>query len=205
MTPEDSNTFFQSHIDPPVMAILRGYSPQQSAVLSTRAREIGIALIEIPVQSNDAIEALARTVHEIGGTGPVGAGTVTTIDRVRQAVRAGAAFTVAPGFDAEVARASLDAGMPHLPGVASATEVQQAAKHGLTWMKAFPAAELTAGWLSAMHGPFPEARFVATGGISLTNAGRFLGAGASIVSFGSALADPAQADGLSSFIASLHV
>jgi 2-dehydro-3-deoxyphosphogluconate aldolase/(4S)-4-hydroxy-2-oxoglutarate aldolase len=67
-------------------------------------------------------------------------------------------------------------GLPHLPGVATPTEVQRAPAAGFGWLKAFPAAQLGAGWITAMHGPFPEARCVATGGIDLSNAAGFLSA-----------------------------
>lgn len=79
-------------------------------------------------------------------------------------------------------------GMPHLAGVGSATEVQQASQAGLYWLKAFPARELGASWISAMKGPFPSVRCVATGGIDGENAKEFLEAGAAAVSLGAVFA-----------------
>ena len=64
--------------------------------------------------------------------------------------------------------------------------------HGHTWLKAFPASLLTPAWLTAMAGPFPEARFVCTGGIDSRNARAFLDAGARGVAVGSALESPEQ-------------
>ncbi|WP_259607261.1 MULTISPECIES: bifunctional 4-hydroxy-2-oxoglutarate aldolase/2-dehydro-3-deoxy-phosphogluconate aldolase [Microbacterium] len=109
-----------------------------------------------------------------------------------QAAAAGAGFTVSPGLDLEVVRASHDAGLSGLPGVGTASEVQLARKAGLTWLKAFPASVLGSSWLHAMRGPFPEVRFVATGGMSAANATEYLDAGARVVAVGSALEDPAQ-------------
>ena len=105
---------------------------------------------------------------------------------------AGAAFTVAPGLAPEVVAASHEAGLPHLPGVATPSEVHQALRLGLTWLKAFPAAQLGVGWADALHGPFPEARFVATGGVTPANAEQYFAGGASAASLTSALADDEQ-------------
>jgi 2-dehydro-3-deoxyphosphogluconate aldolase / (4S)-4-hydroxy-2-oxoglutarate aldolase len=176
-----------------VMAILRGYSPARTVELATRAWELGINCVEVPIQSPAAVDALAATVNAGLASGRiVGAGTVTTVERVEQAAAAGAGFTVAPGLDLAVAQASVDAGMAHLPGVATASEIQLAVNHGMNWVKAFPAATLGISWFQGMRGPFPDIRVVATGGINGHNAPDYLAAGADVVAVGSALEDPAQ-------------
>ncbi|MET7614452.1 2-dehydro-3-deoxyphosphogluconate aldolase, partial [Streptomyces seoulensis] len=92
----------------PVMAILRGMPLEKSVELAVRAWELGIECVEVPVQSREAAEVLAAVAEAGAGRGrSVGAGTVTTTERLAWAVSAGAAFTVAPGLDAEVARASV--------------------------------------------------------------------------------------------------
>ncbi|WP_243228715.1 bifunctional 4-hydroxy-2-oxoglutarate aldolase/2-dehydro-3-deoxy-phosphogluconate aldolase [Microbacterium sp. CIAB417] len=177
----------------PLMAILRGMGPERSLAVSTTAWDLGIDVVELPIQTDEDIEALrvvAAAAKERGKL--VGAGTVVSAEHVAQAASAGASFTVSPGFDLEVVRASHDAGLLSMPGVATASEVQLAMKAGLTWLKAFPASVLGASWLSAMRGPFPQARFVATGGMSAANAGEYLHSGARVVAVGSALEDPAQ-------------
>lgn len=185
----------------PAMAILRGFDTERTLELTGRAWDEGIELVEIPIQSSAAIDALRRAAARGTAAGHVvGAGTVTTLDRVAQARAAGAGFTVAPGFDPVVAAASLAAGMPHLPGVATASEVGRALGMGLTWLKMFPAAELGASWIRAMHGPFPEANFVCTGGVTIGNTEAFLAAGAAGVSLGSALSDPDQVSMLGDLI-----
>jgi 2-dehydro-3-deoxyphosphogluconate aldolase/(4S)-4-hydroxy-2-oxoglutarate aldolase len=189
----------------PLMAILRGFEPARTAQLCERAWDLGITLVEVPVQSDESLEALRQAVRSGAGRGAiVGAGTVTSVQRVEVAAAAGAAFTVAPGFSRPVARASLAAGMPHLPGVATASEIQQAQGLGLTWLKAFPASELGVGWFAAMRGPFPETRLVATGGMNLDNTAHFLAAGAAAVSLGSALADEDQFAALPDLVAQLQ-
>jgi 2-dehydro-3-deoxyphosphogluconate aldolase/(4S)-4-hydroxy-2-oxoglutarate aldolase len=176
-----------------VMAILRGYTPARTVELANRAWELGINCVEVPIQSPAAVEALAAAVSEGRESGRVvGAGTVTTLERLEQAVAAGAGFTVAPGLDLTVAQASLDAGLAHLPGVATASEIQLAVNHGMNWVKAFPAVNLGLTWFQGMRGPFPGVSIVATGGINGHNAPEYLAAGANVVAVGSALEDPAQ-------------
>jgi Entner-Doudoroff aldolase len=186
----------------PLMAILRGFGAERSVELARTAWGLGIDSVEVPIQSERDIEALRAVVaagKDLGKS--VGAGTIVSLENIRQAADAGAAFTVSPGFDLDVVRASFDAGMPPLPGVATASEVQAAASAGLTWVKAFPASILGTGWFGAMAGPFPGMRFVATGGMDASNAGAYLKAGAKIVAVGSALADETQLPRLAEVIA----
>jgi len=91
-----------------------------------------------------------------------------------------------------VLAASLAAGLPHLPGVATPSEVQHARAAGCRWLKAFPAKALGTAWLRAIRGPFPDVAFVATGGLDVDDVADYLTAGARIVALGAALADPAQ-------------
>lgn len=182
-----------------LMAILRGFDSDRTVALAAAAWDLGVRCVEVPVQDDEAVAALTAAVAAGKEAGhPVGAGTVTTPRRLRAAIGAGAAFTVAPGLDPELARASADAGLPHLPGVATPTDVQLAQRIGLTWVKAFPAAVLGTGWFTAMRGPFPEVRFVATGGMDAGNAADYLRAGASVIAVGSALGDPTQLPALAS-------
>lgn len=187
---DDFGTLFG---DAPLMAILRGMGVERSLAVAQAAWDLGITAVELPIQTATDVEALrvvADAARERGLV--VGAGTVVTAEHVDQAAAAGAAFTVSPGLDLDVVERSSNAGMPSLPGVATATEVQRASTAGLTWMKAFPASLLGTGWFSAMRGPFPQVTFVATGGMDSTNAQQFLDAGVRIVAVGSALEDPAQ-------------
>jgi Entner-Doudoroff aldolase len=185
----------------PAMVILRGYSAQDTLRLANRAWDLGISLVEIPIQTETAVATLAA-VAQAGRdrAAAVGAGTVLSSAQVAIAREAGAAFTVSPGYDPDVTAASLAAGLPSLPGVATATDVQQALRSGHRWVKAFPASLLGEGWFAAMRGPFPQVSFVATGGIGAGNARHFVDAGAAAVAFGSAIEDPAQ---LGQLVASL--
>lgn len=198
----DNSVFDEIFRDVPLMAILRGMGVERTLATATRAWDLGITAVEVPVQTPTDVEALhvvAEAARERGLT--VGAGTVVSLEHVRQAADAGAAFTVSPGFDVDVVRASHDAGMPALPGVATATEVQRAMDEGLTWLKAFPASLLGTGWFPAMRGPFPQARFVATGGMDSSNARAYLDAGVRVVAVGSALEDESQLPALAELLA----
>ncbi|RZT78819.1 2-keto-3-deoxy-phosphogluconate aldolase [Micromonospora violae] len=181
-----------------VMAILRGLPVAETVRLAERAWDLGIDVVEVPVATADAVPAL-RAAVEAGAERDriVGAGTVLDVEQVAAAADAGARFTVAPGLDLAVADAAAARGLPHLPGVATPTEAQQALRHGLTWLKAFPAISLGPAWFKAVAGPLPQARFVATGGLDASNAGAFLQAGVRVVAVGSALSDENQLDRLS--------
>ena len=185
-----------------VMVIMRGLGVEQSLALATRAWEAGVTAVELPIQEPADVEALtavAAAARERGLT--VGAGTVLRVEQIEVAKQAGATYTVSPGTDEEVIRASLAAGLPTLPGVGSASDVQRCLKLGLSWLKAFPAAALGPGWIKAMLGPFPQVRFVATGGVAVADASDFLAAGCRVVSLGSALADPEQVEKLAKLVA----
>jgi 2-dehydro-3-deoxyphosphogluconate aldolase/(4S)-4-hydroxy-2-oxoglutarate aldolase len=184
-----------------VMAILRGMPERETVELASRAWDLGMDLVEVPVQTPDALPALRAAIAAGAERGRlVGAGTVITLEQVTVVAEAGAAFTVAPGFDPAVLAASIAANMPHLPGVATPSELQQALRHGADWLKAFPATALGPDWFKAMAGPFPQVKLVATGGLDARLAPAYLAAGARVVAVGSALADPAQIDLLAELI-----
>lgn len=193
MTADVSATFFARHLAAgPVMGIFRSQDPPTTVELCRRAWDFGIELVEIPVQSESALPSLEAAVEAAREHGKqVGAGTVTTARRLRAVRDLGAAFTVAPGLHPEVVEASAQAGLPHLPGVATATDMANALAAGHTWLKAFPAQQLGPDWITAHLAPFPDVRFIATGGIGADNAADFLAAGCAAVAVGSALADPA--------------
>jgi Entner-Doudoroff aldolase len=173
-----------------VMAILRGQPPEPTVALAHRLWDAGVELVEVPIGTPAAVPSLRAAIAAGAERGRrVGAGTVVTPEQVQLAAAAGAQYTVAPGLDLTVLSASLAAGLPHLPGVATATEVQRAHAAGCRWLKAFPAAALGTGWIRAITGPFPDVAIVATGGLGLDEAAAYLAAGARIVALGAALTE----------------
>ena len=197
-----SSDFFSAHLaDPPVVAIFRGQGVDATLALARAAWEAGVDLVEVPVQTPEAVAAF-RAVLAVGRERgkAVGAGTVLTVDQVEMVAAAGGAFGVAPGFDPAVVQAASRLALPFLPGVATASEVGAAAALGCTWLKAFPARELGATWAKAIKAPFPQVHFVATGGMSPANAAQFLAAGYDAVALGNAFA---HATGIAALMAAL--
>lgn len=185
--------FAQAFTGQQVMAILRGMTPERTVALAEKAWDLGIDLVEVPVQVDEAFASLVAAVRAGERRGKhVGAGTVTTTRQLDQVIAAGAKFAVAPGLDLAIFDAATRAGLPYLPGVMTPSEIQAAVGAGVRYVKAFPAAVLGPAWFSNMSGPFPGVRFVATGGINAHNAVTFLDAGAVAVGVGSALEDERQ-------------
>jgi 2-dehydro-3-deoxyphosphogluconate aldolase/(4S)-4-hydroxy-2-oxoglutarate aldolase len=118
----------------------------------------------------DALRAMTEAAAEAdagpGGPALIGAGSVRRPEQVDQALEAGARFIVSPGLSPAVLRACADQAVPVIPGVATATEICAALDAGITTVKLFPAEPLGGvALISALRGPFPEVRFVPTGGI----------------------------------------
>ncbi len=171
----------------PILGVFRNLPPAAAVARATRAWDLGVRNIEIPVQTADAMPTLRAVIDAARERAlPVGAGTIVTVDQLRTVERAGAAYTVSPGWDEQIFSASVARSLPHLPGVATATEIMSARGRGLLWTKAFPGSVLGAAWISAMRGPFPDQRFVVTGGMTIENVLPFLDAGAKTVALSAA-------------------
>jgi 2-dehydro-3-deoxyphosphogluconate aldolase / (4S)-4-hydroxy-2-oxoglutarate aldolase len=132
----------------------------------------GAAAIEVTFRT----EAAPRVVTALAGSElVVGAGTIRTVAQVDEALAAGAQFIVSPALDDAVVARCLDAGVPVLPGIATATELSRALALGVHTVKLFPAEPLGgAALVAALAAPFPEARFVPTGGLGTHNAAEYL-------------------------------
>jgi 2-dehydro-3-deoxyphosphogluconate aldolase/(4S)-4-hydroxy-2-oxoglutarate aldolase len=175
----------------PVMVIIRNESPERTVELCEAAWDLGVRVVEVPVQVPDAVPSLAAAVRAGERRGiRVGAGSIHTLDQWDAAIDAGAAFTVASATVPDVLARAQERGITHVPGVATGSEVAAALAGGATWLKAFPASVLTPAWIDAIRAPFPMASFVATGGVTADNARAFLDAGCRAVAFGSSFARP---------------
>ena len=152
----------------------------------------GIRMLEVTLRTPQAlacIEAIAREVPQA----VVGAGTVRSRADAQAAARAGARFAVSPGYTTAVGQACRDAGLTLLPGVASASEIMQAQEDGFTELKFFPAMQAGGpAMLKAWSGPFFDAKFCPTGGVTPQNAAEFL-ALSNVVCVGSTWLVPADA------------
>jgi 2-dehydro-3-deoxyphosphogluconate aldolase/(4S)-4-hydroxy-2-oxoglutarate aldolase len=134
----------------------------------------GIRAIEITLRTGAALDAIQAIARDVPDAIP-GVGTALTAADVLAALEAGAKFIVSPGATAALTEAALGSGLPFLPGVATASELMAGMAAGLSAFKFFPAAQ--AGGiegLKALGGPFPNARFCPTGGVSAANAAAYL-------------------------------
>jgi len=134
----------------------------------------GLPIIELTLRTPAALAAIERIANEVPEI-IVGAGTIVETGQPKHALAAGAQFLVSPGSTPTLRAAMRDTGLPHLPGVATVSEVLALLEDGYTDMKFFPAeAAGGAAYLRAIHSPVPAARFCPTGGITPTNAAEYL-------------------------------
>ena len=153
----------------PVIPVVVVHDPADAVPIARALVDGGLPIIELTLRTPaamDAIERIAAEVPEI----TVGAGTIVDVNQPKQAAAAGAQFLVSPGSTRDLRSAMRDSGLPHLPGVATVSEVLTLLEEGYTNMKFFPAeAAGGAAYLRAIHSPVPAARFCPTGGVSPTN------------------------------------
>jgi 2-dehydro-3-deoxyphosphogluconate aldolase/(4S)-4-hydroxy-2-oxoglutarate aldolase len=150
----------------------------------------GIGCVEITVRTSAAAEAIRRARRVEGML--VGAGTVLSAAQAAEAAEAGAQFAVAPGTSDDVVAAAHAAGLPFLPGVATATEIEHARALGLSAVKVFPASIAGgAAFLTAMSAVYPDTRFMPTGGVTPATLAEYLALPAVLAVGGSWLAAPA--------------
>jgi 2-dehydro-3-deoxyphosphogluconate aldolase/(4S)-4-hydroxy-2-oxoglutarate aldolase len=134
----------------------------------------GLPIIELTLRTPAALAAIELIANEVPEI-LVGAGTVVGTTQPKQALAAGAQFLVSPGSTSDLRAAMRDTGLPHLPGVATVSEVMALLEDSYTDMKFFPAeAAGGAAYLRAIHSPVPSARFCPTGGITPTNIAEYL-------------------------------
>ncbi len=173
-----------------VVGIVRLADARTVVAACTEAVARGLRAVEVPSTVPGAGRAISELRSQLEGTVLVGAGTIRTRAQLEEAIAAGAEFLVAPGLNPELVEATAAAGLLFLPGVYTASEVDRALELGLRFLKLFPAEPAGPGYLAALLQPFPEARFVPTGGIGPGNAAAFLRAGAVALGMGSSIFPP---------------
>ncbi len=134
----------------------------------------GINCAEITFRTACAEEAIKLGVKLFPDMN-IGAGTVINEEQAIRAVNAGAKFIVSPGLSEKVALYVRRQGIPYYPGCVTPTEIMQALELGITTVKFFPA-NVYGGLkaLKALSGPFPQIKFIPTGGVDLINLKEFL-------------------------------
>lgn len=147
---------------------------KETIEILSKLREGGINCAEITFRTACAKEAIAIGTKAFEDMN-IGSGTVINAEQAKSAVQAGAKFIVSPGFSDEVARYCTDEKIPYYPGCVTPTEIMRALSYGLNVVKFFPAGIY--GGLKAMKAlsaPFPQVRFIPTGGVDLSNLKEYL-------------------------------
>ena len=176
----------------PLIAILRGIEPSEAADVANAIYRAGIARIEVPLNSPDAlhsIEAMAAILPD----GTIGAGTVLSRGEVQDVHIAGGSFIVSPNTDGDVIAATLEYGMGSFPGAFTATECFAAHHAGSTGVKLFPVSVMGTGGVAALRAVLPsEVHLFGVGGIADADFADFMAAGCDGFGLGSSLYKPGR-------------
>ena len=176
----------------PVVAILRGITPEEMLPVCEALRTAGIRLLEVPLNSPDALESIRRAAAKYHAAGELlaGAGTVLTAQNVRDVAAAGGRFIISPDANPEVIRETKRLGLVSIPGFFTATEAFTALRAGADYLKLFPAGKLGPGYVKDLKAVI-KAPILAVGGVDTDNIAAFLDVCAG-VGIGSALYKPGK-------------
>lgn len=175
----------------PLIAILRGVAPHEVEGIGDALVDAGFTLIEVPMNSPDPLDSIARLARRFEGRAVIGAGTVLTEGQVEQVRAVGGTMIISPNANTRVIAASAEAGMVSLPGVVTPTEAFAAIEAGATALKLFPAEGSSPAILKAMRAVLPrDMRLLPVGGIAPDTMGPWREAGAAGFGLGSALYKP---------------
>ena len=175
----------------PLIAILRGITPADAPAVAQALIGAGITLIEVPLNSPDALTSIAALQQGLGDQAVFGAGTVLTTDDVARVADTGAGMIVSPNCDPAVIRATRAAGLASYPGIMTPTEAFAAIAAGATALKLFPGELIGPKGLRAMRAVLPpDMPLYAVGGVSADNMRDWLEAGAAGFGIGSSLYRP---------------
>lgn len=180
----------------PLIAILRGVTPDEVVAIGRVLVEAGFRLIEVPLNSPDPIESIRRLAAALGNAATVGGGTVLSADDVAQVAAAGGSLVVSPNMQPDVITATRAAGMLSGPGVCTPTEAFAAIEAGADFLKLFPAEQLgpaaIKAWRAVLPQPIP---LVPVGGITPESMASWRAAGATGFGLGSAVYKPGMTAG----------
>jgi 2-dehydro-3-deoxyphosphogluconate aldolase/(4S)-4-hydroxy-2-oxoglutarate aldolase len=176
----------------PVVGILRFFKRAEVEKLVPASIEGGLCNVEVTMNTVGAEDLIRLTVDLMGSKGNVGAGTVTTLETLDRALKAGATFIVTPAVLPDVIQACVQRKIPVMPGAMTPTEILGAWRLGATMVKVFPADQLGPGHIKAVKAPFPEIPLMPTGGVTVETLPAFKKAGADAFGVGGPLFDPKQ-------------
>jgi 2-dehydro-3-deoxyphosphogalactonate aldolase len=174
----------------PLVAILRGITPEEAPAIGDALVGEGWRLLEVPLNSPRPLASIAGLAHR-HPQALVGAGTVLTPQQVREVHAAGGGLVVAPNFDPAVVREAVRLGLACLPGVLTASEAFAALAAGASGLKLFPAEMIPPAAVKALRAVLPaDALLLPVGGIAADTIAPYRAAGANGFGIGSALYRP---------------
>ena len=175
----------------PIIAILRGVTPDDAVAVAAACIDAGITRIEVPLNSPQPFDSIRRMADAHRDIAEIGAGTVLSPDDVNRVRDAGGTLIVSPNCDARVIMATKAAGMASWPGVMTPTECFAALKAGADGLKIFPASLIGPAGIKAMRAVLPaDCPVYAVGGAGPDNFADWIKAGASGFGIGTALYTP---------------
>lgn len=177
-----------SILDNKIIAIIRGANSKDVLNMAKALHEGGVNILEITMNSPNALSAIEEITVELGDRVVVGAGTVLDSETARAAILAGAKFILSPTVDIETIQMAKRYGAVSIPGAFTPTEILSAYENGGDIIKVFPAT-LGPSFIKDIRGPLPQIPLLPTGGIDLNNIQEFMKAGAIGCGIGSALVD----------------
>ncbi|MBV8402440.1 MAG: 2-dehydro-3-deoxy-6-phosphogalactonate aldolase [Acetobacteraceae bacterium] len=175
----------------PLIAILRGIKPEEAEPVCEALEAAGLAIVEVPLNSPQPMDSIARLAARFGERLLIGAGTVLTAAQVAEVARAGGRLIVTPHADAEVVRAAQAHGMLAAPGFFTPAEAFAMLSAGADALKLFPAEAASPAVLRAIRAVLPtDTLLLPVGGIGPDNMAPWLAAGAAGFGIGSSIYKP---------------
>ncbi len=150
----------------PVVAILRGLRPDEAVGIGEALVEAGITILEVPLNSPEPFDSIARLARTLGERAVVGAGTVLSADAVDRVVDCGGRVVISPNTDAAVIRRTRERDLVSLPGSITPTEAFAALAAGAHAIKLFPGELVTPASARALAAVLPRVRMLLVGGVS---------------------------------------
>ena len=150
----------------PLIAILRGITPEHAVEAAEILLECGLHYLEVPLNSPSALKSIHRMRDTVGNRGYVGAGTVLNVDQVDSVAECGGQLIISPNCNPDVIRHSVKRGLISLPGVMTPSEAFSAIDAGASALKLFPAEHITPVITKAFRAVVPrEVACLPVGGI----------------------------------------
>ncbi|MCM3800177.1 bifunctional 4-hydroxy-2-oxoglutarate aldolase/2-dehydro-3-deoxy-phosphogluconate aldolase [Caldibacillus thermoamylovorans] len=171
-----------------IVAIIRGISPSEVIDIQEALLEGGVKWVEVSLSDEEkGLECIQRLNQRFGEEIHLGVGTVTTLEQAKKAIAIGAKYIITPGWNKELAKEITKLNINILPGVFTPGEIMEALEFNIEIVKLFPANNIGPSYIKNLHGPFPNLKIMAVGGISLDNMREYYKAGCTLFGIGSEL------------------